>query len=619
MDVGTRLLAAALARVVETDDGDDAQRLAVRPLAWPLEPALVPGSEAWQAVSEEERSRARAAIALVANEIGEQRPVWEPRAGSKVWDVYRDILDDDVELAEPDASGTTESEARGLLFDDEGEPSAVYRRFQGHRDTVLELREQRRQAEAGSDEAARLDDELAAAEDAWAVEGRRADVEDALAALDRETGESLASRWQKERSDLEAATLTGPSELGSYLPTGVVPHRLDALDWHHVELDSDELSALAAEARERFPDLAPAGDGSIDDLGLRSLAFEAAIVRFRRDWLDLGLVESRGWRWPDDREPVADADGRGRMPAIAAGAVVVRNVEARYGAAGEDTDAVRNVGPVLLAAGDDGRHAGPRAPARELRRVAVEAAAGSASPRVSRRLAGTSGGTSGGEQQGRAKGKKGGRTRERVRARRGRGTRALRVSGRVTDTENGRPVPGARVRLVATEKSVEEETTSDGEGRFSVRTHNVGYRVWVSAEGYETAKLETEAQDEEADAEGDGGSGGRRRVRVRARRGRDADEGGGRDGATRRRHHRSGGDDEGGRRRRRRRGRGGRRRRRAGPKVRDHRPETVHVDVQLTPEVQRSEAWQLVAMIRRDLAPSPNPDPALFSEEPAGE
>lgn len=582
------MLAAALARVAETEDGGDADRLAVRPLAWPLEPALVPGSQAWEAVSEAERSRARAAMALVANEIGEQRPVWQPRPGVKVWDVYREVLADDVELAEPETSGTTESEARGLLFDDEGEPSALYRRYQEHRDAVLDLRERRRQAEDGSDEAARLDDELQAAEDAWAVEGRRADVEEALAALDRETGQSLAAQWQSERSDLEAATLEGPSGLGSYVPTGVVPHRLDALDWHHVDLDEDDLAALDDEARERFGDLT--SDGSVDDLGLRSLTFDAAVVRFRRDWLDLGLVESRGWRWPDDREPVADEDGGGRMPAIAAGAVVVRNVEVRYGAGDGDAGEVRSVGPVLVAGGDDGRLAGLRAPARELRRVAVETAAAQPGEGDDRRArlaaqrrritdavraaAGvTAPDAEEGDTQAVADTDATSRRTERVRARRGKAARALRISGRVTDSDNGRPVPDAQVRLVALEKSVEEKTASDDDGGFSVRTHNVGYRVWVSADGYETAKLETEPQEEEDDG-GGSGDGGRRRVRVHARRGR----------------------------------------RRRKPKVRDHRPETLHLDVQLSPEVERSEAWQLVAMIRRDLAPSPDPDPALFGD-----
>lgn len=266
------------------------------------------------------------------------------------WDVYQVLLDTAI-LARSTLTTQERSdlaEANALLYRPDGDPSEQYtsyveaqRRWQAADEEVRSLQ---LGIEASDDRHYRsnLEEQLELALqdrestlEAWVVEGRKGEVEQALALKIRLEGRGVQDAWRDREDRFEAARRDDP-EFGAYWRTGFEPRAVvDSDAWSSIAIDKSEISGLVERAR---PAVQTAAEGWAPDDGsnradviIERITFKAARIDILRPWFDAGVFESRAWKLPSHTGPVSDGtlNPRGLLPAYVVSAIMVKDVDIR--------------------------------------------------------------------------------------------------------------------------------------------------------------------------------------------------------------------------------------------------------------------------------------------------
>ncbi|WP_062302176.1 carboxypeptidase-like regulatory domain-containing protein [Demequina subtropica] len=352
-------IASRIAGLLDVEGEDRSDRLAILPLAIPLAPEAFPGTAAWQSASPGMRATSEATLSLLVNTVCARDVVWTPWLDAYVWDVMRDVFEHgEVGSSEVSATDPPHVEAaEALLLDASAEDgrTQAYRRYEEHRARVSELAAKAAAgARANAPEAKVWEAELAHARDEWEVLGQRSAIEDALDLLRVASGDQAAREWRAARAELTPDRFLSDPEYGPYRPTGVLPRNLDALPWARVTVAPDDLDAAARDATDRFPALAADNGVDSSSAGDVEISFEAAVIDLYSSWRKLALLEAPDWRWRSPRNPVSDGQGGGDMPSCVESLVVIRALAVESSAPAAQT-AVKEtnrsrVGPLMLTA-----------------------------------------------------------------------------------------------------------------------------------------------------------------------------------------------------------------------------------------------------------------------------
>lgn len=319
-------------------------------------------------------------------------PLWPPTSPTLLWDIYGEVLFETL-LAQPSRSPDEEAayhRAIDLLYneDDVGAltDSQVALAYRQLRDAWLllsgEYANRAGAAELADPEPKRQWEEIdepklkAAMDDVqhrWAVEGGRADVEEAQRVVRFLGDRSPAATWGRFRSVFDLSTpeivfkTDAESGLGRFVPTSFRPS--DALEqpWYSISLSANQLAELASQAppalRERL------GDSMTTTV--ESLSFDYTSVGISRPWFFADAFSSRAWRFPDGSRVLSDGEDppAGICPAYVAGLALARNIAATIKA-----------DPPETATDDSGVKIGPRFGFAHLGRPAVMVAQPSVAP-----------------------------------------------------------------------------------------------------------------------------------------------------------------------------------------------------------------------------------------------
>ena len=285
-------------------------------------------------------------------------PLADPGAPDMFWKMAHDILVVNGRSATRDAAADDPAfkAAYDLILtkdaDGIGQPTDIYLKYQAMRDEWFCL-----QQELGSrklelalkavDDPARalIENAIAAAtqkiadfEIRWENEGKRSAIAAAVQTVNTAQARSPQRQWNQWQQQLSSfvgddgrGAQTDSASEDRFAATAISPSGVEAANaaWNRLSLAGPELETLASGAPQAWRQtLHPSGE----PLQMESLTFEWTTVGIVRPWLDQAIFESRGWRMSDSDRHVSDgADPpSGDWPWIATGAVLVRNIDARF-------------------------------------------------------------------------------------------------------------------------------------------------------------------------------------------------------------------------------------------------------------------------------------------------
>lgn len=288
----------------------------------------------------------RGAFARRVNQIPIPGDAWSS-SGTYVWDVYRDVVEGSVLLA--DASRSDEEEAliqhARELLGTPGTPSASYQAYLTYRDQNLILAQKKSEAEltfahstdplerdqADADRK-RYADLLRENEEQWIVNGYRDDIDQALQTLVQAYADNPARKWKMFKDGFSLVVSENDAN-GSFWPTQYRPlHPAKSDDgWIMFTLSGNEIQSLAASAPPAIVNSQSAlGDAVRAQGEIQSLSMEVMRVNVERTWFNPELLNSRFWSWKQpDSPPLSDGarpHPAGRLPGYIIGLVLVRNI-----------------------------------------------------------------------------------------------------------------------------------------------------------------------------------------------------------------------------------------------------------------------------------------------------
>jgi hypothetical protein len=289
-------------------------------------------------------------FARTANQI--PRSVIAPiDEGEYLWDVYSEVLETARVASNVMSSAERaiyESALNVLYTTGEGglrTDSDRMRAYKQHRDAVIEAQEefknQQLTAEASTDQAVldqwrtvdepRLRLAIQERENAWSIEGFKAEIEAAQQIELAQAAGAASSVWSEWRGsfndDLDLATDTNQIR---FALTGYSPYDIfDADNWPRFTISAEEMTKLAEEAPPELREIFAAGSTATE---IESVSFEYRSVAVTRPWFRSALFKARFWRLPDGTESLSEGTDppAGRCPAYVSALVFARNVVVKY-------------------------------------------------------------------------------------------------------------------------------------------------------------------------------------------------------------------------------------------------------------------------------------------------
>lgn len=261
--------------------------------------------------------------------------------------VYRRVLEQAELAALPEDPRDLEQlrAARALILAPGPDGSLVdtpaYARYKECRDAWLLASQEYNAAKASGelgDAAARQaweagEPDLRAARDsvlaAWQLEGRRAEIDDALAKITQLNQKTPATTWGEW--DLRSRPGTGTmADLSGaqFWPTYISPANACESGWQTMRLGPGEVQAMQGSAPEQLKARLGSAGGTLE---VEDLEFEYTSAKLQRPWFDAALFPARFWR-PRAPAQIALSSGAepysGECPLYASGVVFFRRIRA---------------------------------------------------------------------------------------------------------------------------------------------------------------------------------------------------------------------------------------------------------------------------------------------------
>lgn len=342
---------------------DEDSFVAFHPIAQPLSPRdLTFQATGGSGISPQEALRAEADFAFLTNATVKVDRIWSPE-DRFLWDEYSAVLKADVFESELSAAQQQELQAaRNLLYQvrkvtdvitgveqEEIIRTPIYEAYSQHEDAYYQAKErliaEQLTAENSGDPALQqawlaqkpaLEKEVQSALTDWLVKGHKDQVEQAIADIDRLTGQGPQLAWHQAKDRLEQSLRNDSIVSRQFYQTAYFPygfHQSDAQrGWTRLELTGGEIESLSQKALEIMPELASQAvveDQFQADVEIAKLSVELARIGLFRPWWDSELVHSRYWRWNDGRDLLSDGGDppKGTCPAYTTGLIFARSLD----------------------------------------------------------------------------------------------------------------------------------------------------------------------------------------------------------------------------------------------------------------------------------------------------
>lgn len=163
----------------------------------------------------------------------------------------------------------------------------------------------------------------------WQLEGRRAEIDDALAKITQLNQKTPATTWGEW--DLRSRPGTGTmADLSGaqFWPTYISPANACESGWQTMKLGPGEVQALQGSAPEQLKTRLGSADATLE---VEELEFEYTSAKLQRPWFDAALFPARFWR-PRAPAQIALSSGAepytGECPLYASGVVFFRRIRA---------------------------------------------------------------------------------------------------------------------------------------------------------------------------------------------------------------------------------------------------------------------------------------------------
>ena len=298
-------------------------------------------------ISERDRVNIRGSFARRVNSIPSSGEIWSP-SGRYLWDIYREVLEGPVQLANNPVSSDEESKvktARAIIGPPDN-PSPKYKKYMSYKDRYWTLEKILREAKEKLINTTELERknviqteidqyqiQLGDLKQEWIAVGYKIEIEEALHKLSDSVALRPFIRWTSWENDFNSLNQQADGN-GNFWPTAYHPDNLYEEDtsWNKVTLSKSEIDSLENNAPpelSRFRDIM--GDRVSAQGDIEEVSMEIARVDVERPWFHPELLTSRFWKWKlSGEQPLsngAEPWPNGSLPGYIVGLVLVRNIK----------------------------------------------------------------------------------------------------------------------------------------------------------------------------------------------------------------------------------------------------------------------------------------------------
>ncbi len=316
----------------------------------------------------QERLKASSNFANLVNQIPKASSRWSSDQ-SLLWNQYKSILTQSVvALDEPsDAEKQQLQEARNFLYQREkitdllgtrtviveSQNLADYRKYQQlYLQALSEYNSHRLDAKFSDNPRVQQEwqiqekeykSKVENAKNDWINIGKRWEVEAKFNIVDQITGRNPQIIWAQWKDDFEQFRLTNLDNQDFY-ETHFHPENFYKPNaenqWTQFTLNTSEIKQLESE-EANFSERIPSGLPNLE-LAVSSLSVELIRVPIIRPWLNVGLFNSRAWRFPDNRKPLSDGNKtpQGSLVAYTNSIIFIRNLQIKLDSEATDNSSV---------------------------------------------------------------------------------------------------------------------------------------------------------------------------------------------------------------------------------------------------------------------------------------
>ena len=164
---------------------------------------------------------------------------------------------------------------------------------------------------------------LSQMEEKWLLEGKKEETEKKIIHIIKDESERFLKRFMQVKGQMETLLRTHPGSGSSFYLTSCTPNNLykgDTLNWKKITMGKLEMQQLLSNTERNGYD-AIMGTSELSDLEVESISFELLFVNVTRAWFDESILSSPFWDINVLNRAVID------IPRVTSKLVFLRNVD----------------------------------------------------------------------------------------------------------------------------------------------------------------------------------------------------------------------------------------------------------------------------------------------------